>query len=91
MYQKPPLGKNYNSIMNYIGILYTVLIFAGCFFFVHLIALAIAGFKSIIKKPEEPPEEPPKKKQEPQKIYYIVEKKRARRSTYSEPKEIDFK
>ncbi len=76
--------------MNYIGILYTALIFAGCFFFVHLIALAIAGFKSFFEKPEPEPEEPPKK-QEPQKIYYIVEKKRSRKSTYSEPKEIDFK
>lgn len=76
--------------MNYIGILYTALIFAGCFFFVHLIALAVTGFKSLRQKPE-PPEEPPKQKEEPQKIYYIVERKRSRKSTYSEPKEINFK
>lgn len=77
-----------------IGILYLILIFAACFTVVHVIKLAYIGFLSLRKKKTEPKSEPkpkpkPEKKQGP--IYYIVEKKRARRATYSEPKEIQFK
>lgn len=77
-----------------IGILYLILIFAACFTAVHVVKLAYIGFLSLRKKKTEPKSEPkpkpkPEKKQGP--IYYIVEKKRARRATYSEPKEIQFK
>lgn len=80
--------------MDAIGILYLILIFAACFTAVHVIKLAYIGFLSLRKKKSEPKTEPkpkpkPEKKQGP--IYYIVEKKRARRATYSEPKEIQFK
>lgn len=79
-----------------IGILYLVLIFAACFTAVHIIKLAYIGFLSVRKKKSEPKSEPkPKPKPKSEKksgpIYYIVEKKRARKATYSEPKEIEFK
>jgi hypothetical protein len=55
---------------------------------VHLIKLAIVGFKSLHKKPQEPVEE---KKETPkeQPVYYIVEKKRGKVS-YKNPKKINF-
>ncbi len=77
----------------FIGILYLFLTFAVCFILVHLIKLAYIGLLSIRKKPEPPTPEPkPEKPQpKPEPVYYIVEKKRAKKSTYSEPKEIKFK
>lgn len=82
--------------METIGILYLILTFAACFTVVHVIKLTYIGFLSVRKKKSEPKSEPkPKPKQKPEKksgpIYYIVEKKRARKATYSEPKEIEFK
>ena len=77
-----------------IGLLYLFLTFIICFILVHLIKLAYIGFLSSrkSKKPEPPPEPKPEKPQpKPEPVYYIVEKKRARKSTYSEPKEIKFK
>lgn len=77
-----------------IGILYLILIFAACFTAVHVIKLAYIGFMSIRKKKNQPKSEPkpkPKPEKKPGPVYYIVEKKRARRATYSEPKEIQFK
>ncbi|MBE7088991.1 MAG: hypothetical protein E7370_05730 [Clostridiales bacterium] len=70
-----------------------ILLFCLSFAIVHLFKLAYVGFLSIKKLPE-PPEkedEKPKKEKQPEPVYYIVEKKRARKSTYSEPKEIQFK
>lgn len=75
-----------------IGLLYLFLTFIVCFILVHIIKLAYIGLLSVRKKPEPPPEPKPAKPQpKPEPVYYIVEKKRARKSTYSEPKEIKFK
>ena len=72
-----------------LGFLYVLLLFLCCFAAVHFIKLAFVGFKSVKHKPQPQPEP---KKEEPQKpVYYIVEKKRARRSSYSIPREIEFK
>lgn len=80
---------NYSLLM--IGLLYIVLIFFVCFTVVHFVKLAIVGFQSFRKKPPAPksPEKKVEKKVEP--VYYIVEKKRAKRTSYSAPKEITFK
>lgn len=76
--------------MEFIGILYLALIFAACFFIVAFIKLAALGLQSVRKKPEpKQAESKPEKKAEP--VYYIVEKKRARRASYSQPREIKFK
>lgn len=72
-----------------LGFVYLILTFIVCFAIVHVIKLAAIGFFSVKKKKQEPPPPKPEKKTEP--VYYIVEKKRARKSTYSEPKEIQFK
>ena len=69
------------------GVLYLFLTFLFCFILVHLVKLAYLGILSLKKPPE--PEKKPEKKPEP--VYYIVERKRARKSSYSEPKEIQFK
>ena len=76
----------------FIGLLYLFLTFIVCFILVHIIKLAYIGLLSVRKKPEPPPEPKPEKPQpKPEPVYYIVEKKRAKKSTYSEPKEIKFK
>ena len=76
----------------FIGLLYLFLTFIVCFILVHIIKLAYIGLISVRKKPEPPPEPKQEKPQpKPEPVYYIVEKKRARKSTYSEPKEIKFK
>ena len=74
-----------------IGILYLFLTFVVCFILVHIIKLAYIGLQSLRKKPEPPPEPKEKPKPKPEPVYYIVEKKKVRKSTYSEPKEIQFK
>ncbi len=77
----------------FIGILYLFLTFVVCFILVHIIKLAYIGLLSVKKKPEKPAPAPkPEKPQpKPEPVYYIVEKKRAKKATYSEPKEIKFK
>ena len=76
----------------FIGALYLFLTFVVCFILVHLIKLAYIGFMSLKKKPEPPKAVPkPVVKPEPEPVYYIVEKKRSRKSTYSTPREIEFK
>ncbi len=54
---------------------------------VHIVKLAVEGFKSVKRAPQEEEQKPPEK---PEPVYYIVEKKRTKRS-YSKPKEIEFK
>lgn len=82
-----------------LGIVFLVLIFAVCFACVHIARLVQFGLKyrSLEKnKSETPPAPPPEKKapaaEKPQEpIYYIVEKKRRAKTTFSEPKQINFK
>ena len=76
----------------FIGVLYLFLTFVVCFILVHIIKLAYIGLISLKRKPEPPKAEPkPEKKSEPEPVYYIVEKKRSRKSSYSTPREIEFK
>ena len=74
----------------FIGILYLFLTFVICFILVHIIKLAYIGLKSTKKKPE-PVKEKEKPAPKPEPVYYIVEKKRNKKSSYSAPKEIEFK
>lgn len=78
-------------MLMFIGILYLFLTFAACFILVHLIRFAYIGIKSIRKKPDPPAEKKTEPAPKTQPVYYIVEKKRAKKSSYSEPKEIEFK
>ena len=82
------------------GMLWTTLLFLVCFFGTHVIILARLGWEYqhrnvtlTAEKNEEKTEEkkaPPEKQAEP--IYYIVERKTRRaKSTYGEPKQINFK
>ncbi|MBQ8322699.1 MAG: hypothetical protein IJX91_01900 [Clostridia bacterium] len=85
------------------GILWLSLIFALCFFFVHLVRLAKFGqtwrkeqtAKSENAEKKDPPPAPPEKKAPPKEtgepIYYIVERKRRTKSSFGEPKQIKFK
>lgn len=77
--------------MGMIGLLYIVLIFAVCLAIVLFMKLALLGLKSLKKKPEPKPPAEKKPEKKPEPVYYIVEKKRAKRSSYSAPKEIKFK
>lgn len=82
----------YYFCMAVLGLVYLILTFIICFTAVHVIKLAVVGFLSLKHKKEPQPEKPekkPEKKSEP--VYYIVEKKRAKKSAYSEPREIQFK
>jgi len=71
--------------MDFLGILYLILLFLLCFAIVHFIKLAYVGFLSLKKPPVEPEVE------KPAPVYYIVEKKKQRKASYSSPKEISFK
>ena len=84
------------------GFLCLLFLFAFSFFCVHLVKLALLGAESLQKTTSEPsePPKPPERKEEktaptPQAqepVYYIVEKKTRRpKSSYSEPKQINFK
>lgn len=72
------------------GLLYTLLLFLCCFGAVHLVKLAKIGRDSLkpARKEDEKEEKPTKEKPKP--VYYIVEKKRARKSSYTQPREITF-
>ena len=77
------------------GFLWILFLFAFSFFCVILIRLALLGANA---NRETPPEHTDKKEEkkapaQPQEpIYYIVEKKTRRpKSSYSEPKQINFK
>lgn len=80
------------------GLLFSLLLLGLCFFGIHLVILARYGWiysQNVSDAQEEPKKEevkkaPAEKPQEP--IYYIVERKTRRaKSTYGEPKQIDFK
>ena len=72
-----------------------VLIFSLCFLAVHIVKLIKLGWQT--QYPAEQANEPKKedepkpKESEPQPVYYIVERKRRAKTTFSEPKRIDFK
>ena len=74
--------------------MYTLLIFLCSFAVVHIIKLVKIGLDSLKEKSEPEPEKKEKKQEkpakQPQPVYYIVEKKRARKATYSAPREISF-
>lgn len=74
--------------MAFIGLFYLIITFGFCFTVVHFIKLAYLGLLSLRKK--DVPEQP-KEKKESQPVYYIVERKRRAKTSYSEPKEIQFK
>ena len=80
------------------GLLFSLLLLLLCFFGIHLVILARYGWEysqtapntQVEPKKEEEKKAPAEKMQEP--IYYIVERKTRRaKSTYGEPKQIDFK
>lgn len=73
--------------MAILGLVYLAVIFIACFAVVHVIKLAVAGFRSIKHKPAQADEQKPSP---PKPVYYIVEKKRAKK-TYGKPREISFK
>lgn len=71
----------------FFGLLACLILFALCFFSVHLIKLAKLGWLTKKTPPNEAKPTAP-----PEPVYYIVEKKKKRvRSDYAPPKEIHFK
>ena len=87
------IGMNILTIFPVKGFLLTLLLFTICFVGVNTIMLARIGWDTQRTKPEEPPKEEEKKPpQEREPIYYIVERKTKRaKSSYGEPKQINFK
>lgn len=86
------------------GMLFTFLLFSVCFIGIHVLILARLGWEwqqrsleSTDDKPEKKIEEKAEEKKTPSEkqtepIYYIVERKTRRaKSTYGEPKQINFK
>lgn len=74
------------------GFLYVLILFLCCVIVVHIVKLALLGYRTLGKKlPAEKPKKPAKKhEQEP--VYFIVERKKKRpKSEYTEPKRIQFK
>lgn len=78
----------YHLVMAMLGFVYLLLTFVICFTVIHVVKLAVVGFLSLKRKKPQP-EQKPEPKSEP--VYYIVEKKRAKKSTYSQPREFEFK
>ncbi len=80
------------------GMLWTIILFLICFIGTHVIILTHLGWEyqqqkneptAEKEKPTEEKKAPPDKQAEP--IYYIVERKTRRaKSTYGEPKQINF-
>ena len=80
------------------GMLWTIILFLVCFIGTHVIILTRLGWEyqqqknepsAEKEKPTEEKKAPPDKQAEP--IYYIVERKTRRaKSTYGEPKQINF-
>ena len=94
-------GTRYTTRMNTLlssaalGVVWLTLLFGSCFLCVHIIKLARLGRQyqkqqQTPKKTEQPEKiAPPPKEGEP--VYYIVEKKRRNKTSYGEPKRIQFK
>jgi hypothetical protein len=90
-----------NSLLSVsaLGFLWLSLLFLLCFSLVHLVRLAKFGRvyqKQQQTKKTEPPPKPPETKTPPkpqsgEPIYYIVERKRRAKTSFSEPKPIQFK
>ncbi len=77
------------SVQGY-GALYTAVIFLAVLIGVHIVKLALIGYRTRGKKL--PPEQPKPKEPAPEPVYYIVEKKKKRpKAEYSAPKRITFK
>ncbi len=78
------------------GIFWLILLFALCFFAVHVLKLARLG-QAYRKERDTPKSEPdekkalPPQKNEAEPVYYIVERKRRVKSNLGEPKQIKFK
>lgn len=75
-----------------VGALSLILLFALCFLLIHTIKLIKLGWQTQRKQPpvkEKAEEKAPAPTQEP--VYYIVERKRRTKSSYGEPKRINFK
>ncbi|MBE7068572.1 MAG: hypothetical protein E7381_04645 [Clostridiales bacterium] len=80
------------------GVLFLTLLFLLCFALVHIARLVAFGQKYRKERnapPAEPQKTPPPEKKAPpqaeEPIYYIVERKKRTKSTYGEPKRINFK
>ncbi len=83
-----------------LGIFWLVLLFAICFFAVHLCKLARWGqrYRKAQKGetnenplPTPPKQETPERDTSQEPIYYIVERKKRTKSSFSTPKQIRFK
>ena len=78
-----------------LGFVWLTLLFGLCFLAVHVVRLAQFGRryqqeKQMPPKPQ-PTQEKAPPKQEGEPVYYIVEKKRRNKTSYGEPKRIQFK
>ena len=80
-----------------LGVVWLLLLFALCFLIVHVIRLAQFGRQYQKEKqttqqaPSPPPEQKTPSQREGEPVYYIVEKKRRNKTSYGEPKRIQFK
>ena len=71
------------------GFAYTLIALFICIGVIHLVRLAVIGYRAMHKKPAPPPK---KQEKTTEPVYYIVEKKKKRaKAEYSEPKRIQFK
>ena len=98
--------KPYTVLMNVLlsksglGVIWLAVLFVLCFALVHIARLVRFGRayqkqQKQTQPPEEKTEKPTEKKTPPQNagepVYYIVERKRRTKSSFGEPKRIDFK
>ena len=87
------VGMNILTAFPVKGFFLTLLLFALCFFGVHILLLARVGWNAQQKptgEPQKTEEKKPLSEKEP--IYYIVERKTKRaKANYGEPKQINFK
>ena len=74
------------------GAVWTAALLIALIVAVHLVKLAVIGYKNT-KAPPQPPPQPAAPEKQPAAIYYIVEKKRTRKKKeqLGDPKEISFK
>ena len=98
-YTFPMVYLNALLIPAALGFVWLTVLFLLCFFAVHFIRLAKFGQqwrKTQAEKDEPKPAPPQEEKKTPPKesgepIYYIVERKRRTKSSFGEPKRINFK